>query len=284
MNDENNEDGILQPLKDFAEEKKDEIVSSAQEKTDDLKDRMESVTEDIENKIEEFPETVEKKLEAAEEIAEDMKETVYSEIADAKNAAEEKQAEFLGTADDIKASIHSKIDDAKEAAGERHEELLGTVEEMKDSVHTLGEEAVSQIHEETDKAADLIEGKVEELKAADMVETVQSSFNGNDDELEQVPVKIHAPKIPQYVPKQYTRDIPAAYEPSEDNDYNPRSDYDGYPTIDDVQPAPNGVKNSSGEKSSNTTLWIVLGILVVLCLIGCCLISSFFGLISVLGR
>ena len=62
------------------------------------------------------------------------------------------------------------------------------------------------------------------------------------------------------------------------------ADYEGFPPVDDVEPAPRGVLNGKPEEKSNkTVLWIVLAILVLLILAGCCLVQAFFGILNLLA-
>ena len=152
------------------------------------------------------------------------------------------------------------------------------IEDVFDSIKEKAEDRAEELKTEKESLEESVKNSTK-----DAVETVQAYIDEREDELETIPVRGHAPSIPQYVPKNYTRETQ-----EEANDAGVRGSvrndgYNGYPPIDDVQPAPNGVKNAAEEKSTNTVLWIVLGILIVLCITGCCMVQAFFGIIKALG-
>ncbi len=238
MDDKKFDDDVIQPIKEFAEEKRNELVSDFQEKTANVEERIDGFTETLEIKREEIAEETEK----------------------------------------IKESFEENLDETADKINDLKDELREEVDESLNKAENFAEQSWDSVSENAEEIRDGIEEKAE-----DMISSMRSSIDQTEDTLEQVPVNRHEPVIPKYVPKNYTREDPEMFETTESRGYASDGNYDGYPTIDDVQPAPNAIKNASGGKSSNTMIWIVLAILVVLCMIGCCFIQAFFGLIKVLG-
>ncbi len=266
MSDDHNEEDILHPIKEFAEEKCEAI----HDKVDDIKDTFEFASDDIDDKVTAAADKVDEKRDSIDKTVEELKETVAEKIDAAKEEADERHEEILEYAAETKESLRDFLDESAAEINEKREELR---KDICDSVS----ESVSETEEKWNSFEEKIGEKTEEP------DNKAEIFDNTEDALEQLPVTRRQPSIPQYVPRTYSRETSEEFDVSGVHGSAPRPDYDGYPTIDDVEPVPNGVKNTAENKSPNTVLWIVLGILVVLCMMGCCLMQAFIGLIKVLG-
>ena len=199
-------------------------------------------------------------VEEAEEKAAEKFEELTEEISDAK--------------EEIAAGAEEFAEEAKAAFEEEKEAVLEEAEELKDEAEETVEGLFTEIPE-----------KAGEVKK-DFIETV--SFSAPEEPADELQdfrtINSHKPSIPQYVPKTYAREI--AEEPGTDGIRGSvnSADYEGFPPVDDVEPAPRGVLNGKPEEKSNkTVLWIVLAILVFLIIAGCCLVQAFFGILNLLA-
>lgn len=255
------EDAILS-----AEEKFDSVKESADEIYDGIREKAEDVKAEFSADFEKASEM----LDDAEEKAAEKLDVITEEIRNAEESAEEKIAELK---EDIAESSEEFAEEVKDAFEEEKEAFLEETAELKDKVEDTADGLFAEIPE-----------KAAEIKN-DFVEAV--SYKVPDDPVDELQdfrtINSHKPSIPQYVPKTYSRDI--SEEPDTAGIRGAVNvPYEGFPPVDDVEPAPKGVLNADPEgKSSKTVLWIVLAILVCLIIAGCCLAQAFFGILNLIA-
>ena len=250
------------------------------------------------------PEDLAEKAEAAEKKAEEFASEALNDLENAavsaENAAEdairnaeEKAAEKF---EDLAEEVRNTEEKAAEEFSELKEEIAEGAEDFAEEAKEAFEEEKEAVLEEAEalkeEAEETVEGlfteipeKAEEVRK-DFIEAV--SFNAPEESADELQdfrtLNSHKPSIPQYVPKTYAREIPEEPEFSGVRGAVSSPDYEGFPPVDDVEPAPRGVLNGKpAEKSNKTVLWIVLAILVCLVIAGCCLVQAFFGILNLLA-
>ena len=256
--------------------------------------------EAAEKKAEEFAsealDNIENAAESVESAAEDALQNAAETAAEVKESAEDLFEEIPEKADEVKDDLAEKLDEAFEMIEEAEEKAAEdaegfaeaaaeTFEEKKEAILEDADELKENAEEAVDGVFTKIPEKAKEVKK-DLIEAVSHSApEAPADELQDFrTINSHKPSIPQYVPKTYTREVPAEPERSGVRGAADPYDYEGFPPVDDVEPAPKGVLNGKPAESSNkTVLWILLAVLICLIVAGCCLIQGFFGILNMLA-
>ena len=166
---------------------------------------------------------------------------------------------------------------AQDKIEENHDAIQDKKEELKGEYKMWADDAAEKVDAAGKAASEYIDGAYEKVKSdtAKAADDMNKAFNNPKDPLESVPVRSRESSIPPYQPKEYYRENP----------YDPVSD-DNSRSLDDVlEPVNNAVKGTivddeNGEKKNNTLLWIILAIVAVLVIAGCCVFGALFGLIG----
>ena len=81
------------------------------------------------------------------------------------------------------------------------------------------------------------------------------------------------------------REVPAEPERSGVRGAADPYDYEGFPPVDDVEPAPRGTAGSSGNgPSGKVWIWVAVAVVVLLLIMVCCFIQGAFGFLNYLAR
>ena len=224
-------------------------------------------------KADEVKSEIEKGLENVSESFENAAENAAAELQDQAEAAEQ---DFTDAAEDLKETVTETaeaVDEGFAAADEIPAESDAAEEGPEDDFPAA--DAAAAADEPAEKAA------------GDKVVTVEYTPVPQSEDVLQDPKTIdrHKPSIPQYVPKQYSREIPAEEPERAVRGAVNSSDYDGVPPVDDVEPAPRGTAGSSGNgPSGKVWIWVAVAVVVLLLIMVCCFIQGAFGFLNYLAR
>ena len=186
MNNETN-DEVLQPIRDAAEEKKEEIRDNIA----DFKDTVEFAKNDI-------AESAGKIAEAADNKHEEIVTHINESLEDAKYQRDQASAELLEKADalaaeteakqeELKSEIKDWAENVKETAQEKKDEIVSDINDYRDKAHDMGEAAAFTFMMKADDAAAKVDEHQEEIRSGiqENLDDFKEKLNSTEEKIDE---------------------------------------------------------------------------------------------------